>query len=213
MNGETSRGEEIPSRNQDQTRASNKSCSASHRQPMRPVASGTHFTVGPTIGSQRSQWLVTREVILNCALVIVLIVKLCIYASSCKYPHQRSICKLRIQLSGDVQLNPGPRIYPCQICYKPVTWTTPGVACDDCDNWYHTECLNMPLEIYTGLENTSWHCFNCGMPQFTSSLMKSFQDKTSESSLNASYESEVSIGPPVASSSPLRVRHAPNLRA
>ena len=71
----------------------------------------------------------------------------------------------------------------------------------------------MPLEIYTGLENTSWHCFNCGMPQFTSSLMKSFQDKTSETSLNDSFESEVSIGLPVASSSPLRVRHAPSLRA
>jgi hypothetical protein len=58
-----------------------------------------------------------------------------------------------IMMSSDVELNPGPRQpkYLCQICHKAVTWKTRGVACDDCSKWYHTDCMQMPTQIYMSL--------------------------------------------------------------
>ena len=37
---------------------------------------------------------------------------------------------LLLSTSKDIELNPGPVKYPCQICNKAVKWTTPGVCCD-----------------------------------------------------------------------------------
>ena len=37
----------------------------------------------------------------------------------------------------DVATNPGPPKFPCNICKKAVRWTTPGVCCDTCDQWFH----------------------------------------------------------------------------
>ena len=42
--------------------------------------------------------------------------------------------------SGDVELNPGPKVkYPCGSCKKAVKWSQRGVCCDQCDTWYHIE--------------------------------------------------------------------------
>ena len=77
--------------------------------------------------------------------------------------------------ASDIELNPGPRTpkYPCQICSKAVTWNQRRVACDDCEKWFHAECMHMPTPVYMLLQNISWHCTNCGMPQFSSSLFES----------------------------------------
>jgi len=121
------------------------------------------------------------------------------------------IALLLIATSSDVELNPGPRQpkCPCQICNKAVTWKQKGVACDDCQQWYHSQCMHMNSKIYETLcnySNISWHCDNCGMPNFSTSLFESFTtDVTSNSfsvldSPNTTCAS--SPGPPISSSSP-----------
>ena len=86
------------------------------------------------------------------------------------------ISLLRIATSSNFELNPGPcqPKYPCQICNKAVTWKQKGViACDDCQQWYHAQCMHMNSKIYETLcnySNFSWHCDNCGMPNFSTSL-------------------------------------------
>ncbi len=89
-----------------------------------------------------------------------------------------------IFLSGDLELNPGPGRksspkFPCGICQKACTWKQQAVACDTCDIWYHTKCMTMNSKVYDGLHNISWHCFRCGIPNFSSSLFS-----LSNSSLN-----------------------------
>lgn len=68
--------------------------------------------------------------------------------------------------ASDTEQNPGPRTpkYPCQICSKAVTWKQRGVACDDCEKWFHADCMHMSTPVYMALNNISWHCTNCGMP-------------------------------------------------
>ena len=119
-------------------------------------------------------------------------------------------------MSSDVELNPGPRQpkYPCQICHKVVTWKTRGVACDDCSKWYHTDFMHMPTQIYESLKNLSWHCINCGLPNFSTNLFESINlestnsfpilDKTNDS------ETPASPGPPKHCSSPVKPKH-PNI--
>ena len=43
-------------------------------------------------------------------------------------------------LSGDVEANPGPR-YPCGHCAKSVRSNQPGIFCEACYSWYHTNCI------------------------------------------------------------------------
>ena len=72
----------------------------------------------------------------------------------------------------DVATNPGPPKFPCNICKKAVRWTTPGVCCDTCDQWFHKACMGMNTCVYESLasNNVSWQCCGCGMPNFSSSF-------------------------------------------
>ena len=83
---------------------------------------------------------------------------------------------LLLNISGDIHQNPGPRPpkYPCGICKKACGNNTKAVACDSCNIWYHTRCMDMRDEIYNTLANVSWHCFYCGLPNFSSALFASF---------------------------------------
>ena len=74
--------------------------------------------------------------------------------------------------SKDIETNPGPVKYPCQICNKAVKWTPPGVCCDSCDLWYHKDCMGMSLEIYASLQNILCYCVQCGLPNFSTSLFE-----------------------------------------
>ena len=111
------------------------------------------------------------------------------------------ICHLLLclLLSGQVELNPGPRPpkYPCGDCGKAVVYGKGkgSIACDTCDRWFHRECLNMNTVIFEAQANLSWHCCCCGLPN-TSSIFDSSAD-TSQSS------TEGSPGPPMSSSSPV----------
>eukprot|EP00794_Sanderia_malayensis_P002336 gene2336-2688_t len=96
---------------------------------------------------------------------------------------RRKFLLFMILLSGDVNLNPGPRQvkYPCPICEKAVHWKQRGISCDNCMKWYHVKCLIMSTEVYEALANTSveWICCNCGLPNFSSTL---FNEAIPESS-------------------------------
>ena len=60
-----------------------------------------------------------------------------------QYP---DVAKLQIQVSGDCHPNPGPNYrFPCKVCSLPVKSNQRGLACDNCDGWFHTKCINMPL--------------------------------------------------------------------
>ena len=86
----------------------------------------------------------------------------------------RTSLVLLLLLSGDIQLNPGPRPpkFPCGICSKAVKWDykSPSVCCDYCNIWYHQECMKMPDAVFEGLKNVSWECTKCGVPNFSLSL-------------------------------------------
>jgi hypothetical protein len=86
---------------------------------------------------------------------------------------------LKIILSNQVEVNPGPSAntssdsikYPCYICNIPVLWSDKGVACDKCDQWYHTKCINMSSQVYHGLDmSTNWYCNKCETPNDISAL-------------------------------------------
>ena len=69
-------------------------------------------------------------------------------------------------VSGDIQLNPGPRqasVYPCGFCELKVGWSTLALCCDNCDVWYHKDCLSLSNTRYSllGKSNVSWICLKC----------------------------------------------------
>ena len=91
------------------------------------------------------------------------------------------LCSLLI-LSGDLETNPGPqrqRIYkyPCAVCAKPCMKNQDAVMCDTCEQWNHRKCTQISLTTFKALQNpnTSWHCCNCGMPDFNSSLFDDYR--------------------------------------
>ena len=60
--------------------------------------------------------------------------------------------------------HPGPE-FPCRHCDLEVQWDQTGVCCDDCQNWYHTNCKNINSVVYEvlGMWNKKevMHC-HCG---------------------------------------------------
>ena len=91
-------------------------------------------------------------------------------ASTCRglYSHAR------ILQSNDCHPNPGPNYrFPCGECQKPCKSNRNAVACGSCDTWFHTKCLNMPNTVLLGLQDTSWVCCTCGLPNFSTTLFTS----------------------------------------
>ncbi|KAK3102607.1 hypothetical protein FSP39_012613 [Pinctada imbricata] len=118
--------------------------------------------------------------------------------------------------ASDIETNPGPRTpkYPCQICNKAVTWKQKGVACDDCQKWYHASCMQMSTQVYMALNNITWQCCNCGMPNFSTSLFESFIiDSNDSNSFSVLDETSISPGPPLHTSSPTSKRVNTSTRA
>ena len=109
----------------------------------------------------------------------------------------------------DVATNPGPPKFPCNICKKAVRWTTPGVCCDTCDQWFHKACMGMNSCIYESLasNNVSRQCCRCGMPNFSSSFFDStISEHTNPFSILSPSSSSIAdsrIGEPIAMSSPV----------
>ena len=81
-------------------------------------------------------------------------------------------------ISGDVELNPGPTSakYPCGVCSRPCKNNQPAIQCDSCDTWIHKKCIQITPKNWKILKNTSisWHCLNCALPNFSSTLFDDF---------------------------------------
>ena len=115
------------------------------------------------------------------------------------------LCILLLAESYAPEPNPGPRApkYPCGLCQKACKWTTPCVCCDSCDKWFHQECLHMPSAVFNPLNDISWECCSCGMPNFSSGIFDTtFFDSSSNCSSLSSSSSNTSFGSPNATSSP-----------
>lgn len=93
---------------------------------------------------------------------------------------------LMIMQAGDLHPNPGPHTpkFPCVVCGKAAKWGQRCVCCDQCQGWYHTECMEMNTAIYQAIANSSnvsWICCQCGVPNFASSLFSSTDIELSNS--------------------------------
>ena len=76
-----------------------------------------------------------------------------------------ALCSLVLILSGDINLNPGPIIYPCSICGVPVKSNQKAILCDGCDLWTHIRCGGVSEDKYSdyqdGEDTGSWVCPRC----------------------------------------------------
>lgn len=92
---------------------------------------------------------------------------------------------LLLLLCGDTGAltNPGPRAprYPCQLCRRAVRWGQRAIQCDRCceasvhTGWYHVSCVGDFTAAFDGLvgRSLSWICWDCGAPNYSSSLIHS----------------------------------------
>ena len=126
--------------------------------------------------------------------------------------HKQKHLILLLLLAGDVESNPGPvRTVrdKCNICNKSCTRRQRAIQCDTCDEWYHAACLHMNTPVYMALENkdVSWHCVQCGMPQFSSGLFNSQDLDTTNpySSLTDPNISNLDLHKPLARSTPVKI--------
>ena len=114
--------------------------------------------------------------------------------------------------AGDLHPNPGPNKpkFPCNIFGKAARWNQRATCCDNCDAWYHVECMGMNTINYEALQGSevSWICAHCSIPNFASSLFSntSFELSNSFSSLSLATDCSGPLSPPLAASSPNQER-------
>jgi hypothetical protein len=79
---------------------------------------------------------------------------------------------------------------------RAVKWGRKGIACDNCDLWYHQTCMSMNSDTYLRLANTSiaWLCKVCNTPNHSSVLYTSIMsDDNQFSSLSGNETNSVNI--------------------
>ena len=86
------------------------------------------------------------------------------------------LLQLLLAISGNVELNPGPRTpkYPCGKCGKAVAINS--IACDICNTWYHRECAGMNSTIFESYVKNSeieGEFAQCGIPNISNSIFDS----------------------------------------
>jgi hypothetical protein len=129
--------------------------------------------------------------------------------STVKVNKGETIWVLILLVSGDVELNPGPRqcsIYPCGYCQIPVTWSTEGVCCDDCSIWHHRSCLELCAGEYSLLHRShvQWLCCKCNSINVDSFTFNSFETDSNyyQPLADITLESVKSVFSPLKTSSP-----------
>lgn len=111
------------------------------------------------------------------------------------YPHQGSkanIIQLLLILSGSIEINPGPKFLCGEPnCGKSVR-TIDSIACDQCNKWFHLDCISMNMNVFNCYTNDSlleWICCDCGLLNISNSVFDScFSD--SDSSINSVHEDQ-----------------------
>ncbi len=108
--------------------------------------------------------------------------------------------------SGDLHPNPGPYKpkYPCNICSKAAKWGQRAICCDDCNMWYHLDCISMSTPSYEMIQDTSvsWICDACGKPNYANPLLFSNTSLELSNSFDCLDDSNPVFSFPLASSSP-----------
>ena len=88
---------------------------------------------------------------------------------------------IALLLSGDVELNPGPRpsqksIFPCGFCQTHVDFGQKATCCDTCDVWFHKTCVSMDSTTFSLLNSQDdWFCYRCNSVNHNSQSFHSFQ--------------------------------------
>ena len=100
------------------------------------------------------------------------------YPESSKHSLIKATITLLLAVSGGIHPNPGPSIYPCGLCDRPVTWSQDGICCDQCSIWIHRSCVEMCSADYRVLchSNVQWICCKCetiNISTFTFAAMNS----------------------------------------
>lgn len=97
--------------------------------------------------------------------------------------------------------------------------TVRSVACTGCEQWFHKECLQMPLLIYEELDFTdvSWYCCTSGLPNCNSSLFEEYDANLPRVLHQHVHHSPLTmtvlkIGSPRYTSSPTSRRRCPTLK-
>ncbi len=94
---------------------------------------------------------------------------------------------LTLLKAGDIQPNPGPAKrkytprFPCGSCSKACKWGTNCIMCEGCDSWFHKACIGMNTAVFNVHANDSnlpWECYQCGLPNFGSSLFETLPSST-----------------------------------
>ena len=102
------------------------------------------------------------------------------------------LCDLILR-SGDVHPNPGPRpagppIFPCGTCQRSVKNRDKAIICDECNLWYHMNCVGISPSTYHSLihqdQSAHWFCEHCGIPNYT----PTFSSDEQSTSYTDSYE-------------------------
>ena len=131
-----------------------------------------------------------------------------------RHHHLLYLSTIMLLQAADCELNPGPKgpKYPYLVCTKVVRWNQHAIACDNCEGWYHTNCIDMGSHIYHALAkpDVSWICCQCGLPNFSTSFFESVDVTTSnlyDPLSDISLESD--IGDPIIASSP-KHQHKPS---
>ena len=90
--------------------------------------------------------------------------------SSCCTLHLCHVTCNKIMLSGYCHLNPCPTyIFRCGVFEKLCKSNQNCIACNSCNQWFHTKCMDMPLKVFKCITaNVSWLCTRCGLPYQTS---------------------------------------------
>ena len=132
---------------------------------------------------------------------------------------------LLLALANDTPTNPGQIKFPCGTCNKPVASYQKATRCDSCNIWFRTKCTKISNKIYsclnkTNMENVSWYCPGCVLPNLSSIFFNPPYDTDCDSNRFSSsdndsnslrFSSVISYGSPIAHSSPCTTQPEPPL--
>ena len=68
---------------------------------------------------------------------------------------------------GNIQPNPGPVKYPCQVCDKAVRSNQHGIECSNCEKWCHRVCEYMSKEGYLSTVSLWYQNYTLQYSKFT----------------------------------------------
>ncbi|CAG2238216.1 unnamed protein product [Mytilus edulis] len=141
------------------------------------------------------------------------------YPSQFSENYNSSLYRTLLLVIAGIEINPGPAKLNIHAGHVPRHVNVKkALSCDECDTWYHATCAGINTQEYSKLANTSvsWYCMVCNASNHITVLydlidsadsntfsMLSISDGNKSSSINQD-DSNISLGDPLAASSPKR---------